>query len=290
MVAPSAAGVLAFTLIPIVFVAWWSLTRYDLLTRPHYVGLANYRYMAHDPFLGKAITNTLWILAVGLPLQLVVSISLALLVARRGRANAAVRTVVFLPSVLPPVAATLALGWLLQPGTGFVNRFLGLLHLPKPLWFSDPTWSKPGLVLLGLWGVGPVVILMIAGLVRIPRQLYEAALLEGAGPWRRFRTVTLPMLAPVILFTIVIGTVGALQYFTEAFVASSNFNTGDGGLTGAPQGSMRFYATWLFRNAFEFFRAGYASALAMVLFLASLAAMALLLLIAKRFGVEERRR
>jgi multiple sugar transport system permease protein len=290
MLAPSAVGVVAFTLLPIVFVGWWSLTSYDLLSHPRFVGLDNYRYMAHDPFLGQAIHNTIWILVVGVPIQLAVSIGLALLVVRHDRASAATRSVIFLPSVLPPVAATLALGWLLQPGTGVVDRLLGALHLPEPLWFADPQWAKPGLVLLGLWGVGPVVILMVAGMVRIPRSLYEAAVLEGAGPWRRFRSVTLPMLAPVILFSLVIGIVGALQYFTQAYVAAQNFGgTGEGGLTGAPEGSMRFYSPWLYRQAFEFYRAGYASALAIVLFAASLVVMGLLLLVARRYGAEERR-
>jgi multiple sugar transport system permease protein len=285
MVGPSALGIVAFTLVPIVAVATWSFARYDLLSPPKYIGLDNYRFATKDPFLGQAIRNTLWIVVVGVPVQLIVSIALALVLARRGRAHTATRAAVFLPSVLPPVAATLAFGWLLDPGHGPVNRLLGALHLPEPLWFHDPVWAKPGLVLLGLWGVGPVMILFVGGLVRVPTQLYEAAMLEGAGPIRRFRSITLPALAPVVLFAVVIGVVGALQYFTQAYVAAQNLAaSGEGGLSGAPEGSTRFYSTWLYRQAFGFFHAGYASMLALGLFVVSLVAMAALLVLVRRYG------
>ena len=285
MMAPTTVGVLAFTLVPVVFVAVWSFTSYDLVSSPKFVGLQNYRFAANgDPFIGQAVHNTIWMLAVGLPIQLVVALALALVLAKPGRARAATRTVVFLPSVLPPVAATLVFGWIMQPGRGLVDRMLGGLHLPQPLWFSDPRWAKPGLLLLGLWGIGPTMILFVAGLVRIPRAQYEMALLEGAGAWRRFRTITLPSLLPVLLFTVVLGVVGTLQYFTQAFVASGNLTgTKEGGLDGAPLGSTRFYSNLMYRNAFLLFHFGYAAMLAAALFVVAIVAMALLLLIAKRF-------
>lgn len=285
MAGPSALGIVAFTLVPVVTVAVWSFTRYDLLSPPEYIGFDNYRFAADDPFLGSAVRNTVWMVVVGVPLQILVAIGLALLLARRGRVHTSVRAVVFLPSVLPPVAATLAFGWLLDPGRGPVNRLLGALHLPEPLWFHDPVWAKPGLVLLGLWGVGPVMILFVAGLVRIPDQLYESAALEGAGAVRRFRAITAPALGPVILFAVVVGLVGALQYFTEAYVTAQNLAaTNEGGLSGAPEGSTRFYSTWFYRQAFGFFHAGYASMLALLLFLASVVAMGALLAVVRRFG------
>jgi multiple sugar transport system permease protein len=276
----------------VAVVAYWSLTSYELVSPPRYIGLANFRFAADsDPFLGQAIRNTLWILAVGLPLQLAISLGLALLLARRDRATTAARTAIFLPSVVPPVAATLVFGWLLDPGRGPVNRLLAALHLPQPLWFHDPAWAKPGLVLLGLWGVGPVVILFIGGLVRVPVTLYESARLEGANRWQLFRRITLPMLSPILLFTVVVGVVGALQYFTEAFVAASNAaGTGEGGLSGAPEGSTRFYSTWLFREAFGEFHMGYAAMLAFGLFVSSLAAIGVLLLAARRYLTPETRR
>lgn len=291
MLAPSAVGIVAFTVLPVAVVAWWSFTRYDLVSSPRYVGVQNYRFALHgDPYLHQAVRNTLWIVVVGLPLQLVVALGLALLLARRDRPSGAARTAVFVPAVLPPVAATLAFGWLLNPGHGLINQLLGALHLPQPLWFQDPTWAKPGLVLLGLWGIGPTVVLYIGGLVRVPRVLYESAALEGAGRWRQFRTITLPMLAPVLLFTLVTGLVGALQYFTEAYVAAQNLTNGDfGGLTGAPQGSTRFYSTWLFEQGFALLHLGYASMLAIILFVAAILAIVALLLVSRRYGALARR-
>jgi multiple sugar transport system permease protein len=290
MVAPAAAGLVAFTILPLVVVAAWSFTHYDLATPPRFVGADNYRFAAHDPFLGQAVRNTVWILVVGLPLQLVLAMALALLLARRSKTTAVARAAVVLPSLLPPVAAALFFGMLLDPGHGLVNRVLGDLQLPEPLWFHDPAWAKPGLVLLGLWGIGPVVVLYIAGLVRVPTVLYESAMLEGAGPWRRFRSVTLPMLAPVILFTAVIGLVGALQYFTEAYVASANLaSTNESGLAGAPEGSTRFYTTWLYHEAFDLFHIGYASMLAILL--AAVAALTILtmVVVSRRFDALGRR-
>jgi multiple sugar transport system permease protein len=293
MVGPSALGLMAFTLAPLCLIAVWSFTHFDLLSSPRFIGLDNYRFaMQTDPFVRQAIENTLWLLAVGVPIQLLTALGLALILARPGRATAVARTAVLLPSVVPPVAATLAFSWLLQPNRGPVNRLLGALHLPRPLWFYDPGWAKPGLVLLGMWGIGPVMIMYVAGLVRIPTRLYEAAALEGAGRWQRFRRITVPMLAPVLLFTLVLGIVGALQYFTQAFVAAANAAGANAfPLDGPPQGSTRFYSTWFFRQAFELGHYGYASMLAFVLFVAALVAMAALLRLSRGFtGVDPGRR
>lgn len=291
MLAPSATGLVLFTLTPVVLVAAWSLTRYDLFSPPHYIGLQNYRFAAEsDPYLHQAIGNTVWMMVVGIPVQLIVALSLALLLARPGRTTAATRTAMFLPSVLPPVAATLTFGWLLKPGQGLVDHVLKALNLPQPLWFSDPQLAKPGLVLLGIWGIGPTAILYIGGLVRIPRTLYESALLEGAGPWRRFRSITIPMLTPVLLFTVIVGIVGAMQYFTEALIASSRLAPpGSDGLSGAPQGSLRFYSTWLFRQAFDDLHLGYAAMLAWLMFLAALVLIGLLLVVVRRYSSAEHR-
>jgi multiple sugar transport system permease protein len=213
-----------------------------------------------------------------------------LLLVRRTAVTGIARTAVFLPSVLPPVAAALAFGWLLKPGQGPLDHLLGALHLPQPLWFSDPQWAKPGLVLLGLWGAGPVMILYIGGLVRVPRVLYEAAALEGAGRCRQFRRITLPMLAPVLLFTVITGVVGALQYFTEAYVASQDLaGQGLSGLTGSPEGSTRFYSTWMFEQGFGLFHLGYASMLATVLFVVSFALVTVLLVATRRAATLEAR-
>jgi len=175
-----------------------------------------------------------------------------LLTARR-RGVKLYRTLFYLPTLAPPVAAALAFVVFLNPGNGPVDQALDSAGLPAPLWFQDPAYAKWGLVLLGLWGVGDAMIIMLAGLLDVPRSLYEAAVTEGANAWHRFRYVTIPMLSPVILFTLVIGVITAFQYFTEAYVAgnsASGMTPGDPSAPlGEPQGSLLFYSTWLYSRA-----------------------------------------
>jgi len=282
---PWLIGFLAFDAYPMLASLGWSFTRYDFITPPRWAGLENYRFLAaHDPLVRQAIRNTLWMLGVGLPLQLFVALGLALLLVHPSRTGSLYRAAIYMPSIVPPVAATLAFAWLLDPTRGPVNGLLGAADLPEPLWFYDPLYAKPGLALLGLWGVGPTVILYLAGLVRIPRHLHEAALVEGAGPWQRFRRVTLPMLSPVLVFTVIVGIVGSLQYFTQAYIASDLVSAGRGqGLNGGPQGSTRFYSTWLYREAFTGFHMGYASALAWMLTAVGLVATVIVLRGARRW-------
>jgi multiple sugar transport system permease protein len=173
------------------------------------------------------------------------------------------RTVFFLPTMVPLVAAALGFVFLLNPG-GPVNAVLGFLHLPEPLWFRDPTWAKPGLALLAMWMVGQTMIIFLAALLDVPKQLYEAADLEGAGPIQRFRHVTLPMISPVIFFSVVIGVINGFRYFTEAFVVSK---AGDwDNPVGTPQDSLLFYTSHLYNQGFEGFHMGYAAALSWVMF------------------------
>ena len=166
----------------------------------------------------------------------------------------------FFPTMVPTVAAALGFLFLLDP-SGPINTILHLLHLPQPLWFESAQWSKPSLVGLGLWGVGDTMIIFLAALLDVPKQLYEAADIEGAGWWQKFRNITLPMISPVIFFSVIIGVIEGFQYFTEAFVVSG----GDLSL-GAPQGSLLFYTTWLYQQGFQYTNMGYASALAWLLF------------------------
>jgi multiple sugar transport system permease protein len=178
------------------------------------------------------------------------------------------RTIFFLPYMVPVVAAALGFVFLLNP-SGPVNRILGALHLPQPLWFQDPRFSKPALVLLSLWAVGDLMIIFLAGLLDVPSHLYEAADIEGASGWQKFRYITIPTISPVIFFALLIGVIGGLQYFTQGYVASSTTSTGT--QLGDPQGSLLFYTIWLYQQGFSSFHMGYAAALAWVLFLATLA-------------------
>jgi multiple sugar transport system permease protein len=260
--APWTVGFLLFYLYPMVASLYFSFTQYDLLSQPKWTGLGNYSYMLHkDPSFWLAIRNTVWIVAISTPIQVIFAMSTAMVLTRvQGRGATIYRTIFFAPTMVPAVAATLGFLFLLNP-TGPLDRLLGLLHLPQPLWFQDPHTAKPGLVLLALWGIGNTMIIFLAALLDVPRSLYEAAEVEGANTWQRFRFVTLPMISPVIFFSLVIGVIYGFQYFTEAYVAA-----GGSGSLGDPQGSLLFYGVYLYQQGFSYFHMGYASALAWVLF------------------------
>jgi multiple sugar transport system permease protein len=175
------------------------------------------------------------------------------------------RTIYFLPTMVPAVAASLAFVYLFNPGVGPINQILQAVGVVEPpLWFRDPEWSKPALLLLSLWGIGDAMIIFLAGMLDVPRTLYEAAEIEGANEWNKFRSVTLPMITPVIFFTVVMGVIEGFQFFTQAYIASNQLSAGS---VGYPQNSLLFYSVNLYRVGFRNFKMGYASAMAWVLLL-----------------------
>lgn len=271
--APWIVGFVGLILYPMVSSLYFSFTRYSLLSQPQWTGLSNYTFMfTRDPFFWLSMRNTLWIIAVGVPLRIAFGILTAWLLTLPRRGSRVYRTLYFMPSMAPPAAAALAFVLVFQPSFGPINQILqGLgLHNP-PLWFYGPGSSKWGLVMLGLWGVGDAMIIFLAGLLDVPRQLYEAADIEGASGLQKFRYVTLPMISPVIFFSLVIGVIYGFQLFTQAYVAS--IATSGSSVTdvaaniGFPQGSMLFFSIYLYQQGFQSFRMGYASALAWVLFI-----------------------
>jgi multiple sugar transport system permease protein len=271
--APWIVGFGVFFGYPIVMTGYYSFFHYDLLNPPRWVGLGNYRYMfSGDPEIGPAIRNTLWLVAFLVPLQVVFAWGIALVLSRAKRGAGAFRTVFYLPSLVPPVAATLAFVYVFNPATGPVNTILGKLGIEGPLWFNDPTWAKPSLVLLALWGVGNTMIIFLAAILDVPKHLDESAQLDGAGPLQRIRYVMLPSISPVILFAVVLGVIQALQYFTQAYVAA-NVAAGQASQAGSvstleqgyPEGSTLFYPVLLYYHGFRFFNMGYACAMAMLL-------------------------
>jgi multiple sugar transport system permease protein len=261
---PWIIGFCAFFAYPVVSSLYFSFTKYDILTDPVWVGLDNYRFMfTSDGRFWTAVYNTAWVVAVIVPLQVAFGIATAMVLIRVKQGLGFYRTVFFLPTMVPLVAAALGFVYLLNPG-GPVNAVLGFLHLPEPLWFRDPAWAKPGLALMGLWMVGQTMIIFLAAMLDVPRQLYEAADLEGAGPFQRFRHVTLPMISPVIFFSVIIGVINGFRYFTEAYVVSK---AGDwDNPVGSPQDSLLFYTSHLYNQGFEGFHMGYAAALSWVMF------------------------
>lgn len=249
---------------PIAASFYYSLCRYDALKPPRFVGWENYRMLfQEDPLFWQSLGNTLYMVAVGLPLGLFVSLGIALLMNQKLKGMAFYRTVYYLPSITPVVATAILWKWLLNPEMGLVNTVLGRVGITGPGWFASPDWAKPGLILMGLWGAGGSMVIYLAGLQDVPQQLYEAASLDGAGRLAQFRHVTLPMLSPVILFNLIMGLIGGFQYFTQVYVVSNG--------TGSPQGSTLVYALQLFNSAFINFHMGEACAMAWVLFALTLA-------------------
>ncbi len=263
--APWLVNLLVFIAYPIAASLYYSFCAYDTLRPPHWIGLENYRVMlTRDPLFWTALWNTFFMVVVGLPVGMVVSLGVALLMNQKLKGMAFYRTLYYLPSITPIVATSILWKWLLNPEMGLVNLALARVGVHGPGWFVSPEWSKPALVLMGLWGAGGGMVIYLAGLQDVPPQLYEAASLDGAGTLQQFRHVTLPMLSPVILFNLIMGLIGTFQYFTQAYVVSNG--------SGGPQDSTLFYALHLFNSAFIDFRMGYASAMAWALFLVTLAA------------------
>lgn len=286
---PWIVGFSVFIVYPAFASLYYSFTNYDLLSPPRFIGLSNYRFMfAKDPQFWQAMRNTLWMIGVGVPLQMFTALGTAVLLTRPRRGVKVYRTIFFLPTMAPPVAAALAFVFIFNPATGPINQALtGFGVKNPPLWFYDPFWSKWGLLFLGVWGIGQTMIIYLAGLLDVPRQLYEAADIEGATPWQRFRYVTLPSISPVLFFTVVIGVIAGFQYFTHAYVASfavSGQPTGAAAANiGSPQGSLLFYSLYLYMQGFAFFRMGYASAMAWMLFLITMVCTILLIRTSRRW-------
>jgi ABC-type sugar transport system permease subunit/ABC-type glycerol-3-phosphate transport system substrate-binding protein len=275
---PWVVGFVVFVGGPILFSILFSFTRYDVLNPAHYVGLDNYRRIVQDELFFKSLGNTAFML-LRIPLTMAVSLAIAMLLNRAIRGIGLYRTAFYMPAIVPLVAASLLWVWIFNPSMGALSQFLRWLfdtspfelierivggkdyHFTVPLWLQDKHWSKPSLIIMNLWAAGGGMITWLAGLQSIPPPLYEAASIDGAGPWKRFIHVTLPMLSPYILFNAVIGVIGTMQMFGEAFIMTE----------GGPADSTLFYAYYLFKEAFQFFKMGYASALAWILFLIVLA-------------------
>lgn len=285
---PWVVGFSVFFAYPLVTTAYLSFTHYDLLSSPRWVGLANYRFMMEDPNFWPGVRNSLWMIVFAVPVTVLFAFCVALTVSKARRGAGLLRTVFYLPTLAPPVAATLGFVYLFNARTGPVDKILGWAHLPQPLWFDDPHLAKPALTLLGMWGVGTVMIIFLASLLDVPVQLYEAAELDGANSWQRLVHVTLPTISPVILFAVVTGVIDGLQYFTQGYVAGTVAGGGDAGAgsgssLGYPEGSTLFYPVWLYQQGFQYFHMGYAAAMAVALFVVALAVTAVLLRTARHW-------
>jgi multiple sugar transport system permease protein len=293
LIGPVLLGLLIFFVYPLLASVYYSFTSYNLVSPPVWIGLRNYTYLfTQDPLIGAAVLNTLWFVVFWVPIRMITALCIAGLLARARTASGFWRTLFYLPSLVPPVASVVAFVFLFNPGTGPVNQVLKLFGIDGPLWFNDPAWSKPSLVILGIWVMGDIMIIFLASLLDVPTEQYEAASLDGANGFQKVRYVTLPSMGPVLLFALITGIIAALQYFTEAAVASSvasgkaTVGEGTGSVIGYPDDSLLTYTQWLYVRGFSNYQLGYASAMAVVLFIVAALFMVLLLRRVKAFTPE----
>jgi ABC-type sugar transport system permease subunit len=260
-VAPFIVGFVLFSALPMIASLILSFTNFDP-RRPEevqFIGLANYARMLRDPVLAESMWVTVRFALMVVPLTLGFALAVALLVNSTLLAGRSVfRTLFYMPMQIPIVASTVVWIGVLHASNGWLNLALGAVGIPGPNWLQSPTFVGPALALMGLWGIGNMMLIFIAGLQSVPTELYDAAKVDGAGVWARFRSVTLPMLSPVLFYNLIIALIATFQYFTQAYVVSNG--------RGDPDRATLFFNLNLYREAFTFIDMGYASALAWLLF------------------------
>lgn len=260
-VAPWLLGLALFTAGPIVASLVMSLTDFDMLhaDRTRFIGLDNYVRMASDPLVGQALLATFRFALIVIPVTMAASLGIALLLNHpKVAGKGALRTLVYMPMMIPLVASTLVWVGFLNTETGWLNKAIEAVGLPAPDWINSEAWIYPALTLMGLWAIGNFMIINIAGLQSVPTELYEAARIDGAGPWTQLRRVTIPLISPVLLYDLVIVLIATFQYFTQAYTMTNG--------RGDPNNATLFINLDLFREAFVFSRMGYGAAIAWLLF------------------------
>jgi multiple sugar transport system permease protein len=275
-VLPWLISLAVFTAYPVLASLYYSFTNFAITQSPVWTGVDNYvRLFTNDEAVRIAVYNTLYYTLLSVPVGLLSSFLIALVLNLNVKGIGLYRTLFYLPSLAPPVAGAIIFVIMFQPQGGLINAGLAFLGIKGPAWFNDPQWAKLGLIVLSLWGVGAGSLIFLAGLKDIPSELLEAASIDGATAWQRFWRITIPLLTPVILYNLVMGVIGSFQVLTAAFVI--------GGTTGAPQESLLMYMVHLYRTAFRYFDMGYASAMAVVLFVVILGATILIFRGTQRF-------
>lgn len=255
-ISPWLVGFFLFLVYPVVANFYLGMTQYSGFGPPQWIGFQNYVELVRDPLFWKSLSNTLYYVILAVPLGVFVAIALAMAMNQKVREVAVYRMLLYLPSIAPVFALSMMLIWLLNPRYGLFNYLLGLLHIPAINWLGDTHWSKLAIVLIAQFGAGQFGLIFLAALRAIPSSLYDAASLDGAGPWRKFFYITLPLLTPTILYDIIIGIGFGLQVFAPAYIMT------DGG----PLNSTMFTALYIYKNAFEYSRVGFAATVSGILF------------------------
>jgi len=254
-VLPFLAGFILLRLYPMGYSIWLMFQKWDLLTPARFVGLDNFRRLVGDPKFLLSLKNTAYYTFIGVPIHLAVALMLALLLNTDIRGQPFYRTVFYLPSITPAVASAVIWLQMFHQEFGIINTFLANFGVAPIRWLYDPDLAKPAFILMGCWGVGPQIVIFLAGLQGIPEVMYEAAVIDGAGRWAKFIRITVPLLSPVVFFNLVMGVIGSFQVFTAAFIMTA----------GGPQNSTLFSVLYIYQDAFQNFRMGYASLMAWIL-------------------------
>lgn len=265
-ISPWLFGFAVFSVLPMAASFAFSLTDFDprYPDAIHFIGFANYDRMLHDPLVANALVVTFKFAAITLPGSLIFALAVALMVnSPRLLGRNVFRTLFYMPLQIPLVASTIIWLGVLNLHNGWLNFALGGLGIQGPDWLNSSTWVYPGLALMGLWGIGNMMLIFLAGLQGVPTELYEAARVDGAGPWSQFRNVTLPMISPVLFYNLIIGLIATFQYFTQAFVLTNG--------RGDPNNATLFFNLELYREGWKYYDMGYAATLAWLLFVIVLA-------------------
>jgi multiple sugar transport system permease protein len=275
-ISPWIIGFLFFTAYPLISSFYYSLTDYDIINAPVFVGLENYKTLfTGDDMFYKVLKNTFFMIFIGLTIITICTIFISILLNnKKVKGMAFFRVIFFIPTLVPFVILSILWVWVLQPDSGVVNTILSWFGIEGPGWFSSPDWAKPAFILMGLWSAGGSIIIYLAGLQGIPDSLYEAASIDGANSLQKTFFITLPMLLPVIVFNVITGIIGTFQSFAESFIITQ----------GGPDGSTMFYSLYLYQNAFQYAKMGYASAMAWILLLIALFFTLILFKISNRWG------
>jgi ABC-type sugar transport system permease subunit len=258
---PWVLGFLIFTFFPMIASLYFSFTDYNLnrVNEYSFIGLRNYAQFFTDPLVSTSLQATLRFAVIALPLGLVLPVALAALLNSRWLIGKPImRTLFYMPYMVPVVSAVAIWGGMLNSQSGWINRGLALIGIAGPDWLNDVFWIYPALNIIGLWGIGNAFMITLAAMQGVPTELYEAATVDGAGPFQRFRSITLPMISPVIFYNLVLSVIGLLRYFEIPYILSQG--------TGRPGGATMFFNIHLYKTAFVFGDMGYGSALAWMLF------------------------
>lgn len=262
---PWIVGFLCFQLYPMLCAVWYSLTDYNIFGSPTFVGLKNFVDIANDTIVPLSIKNTAFMSFIGMPIGIVVALLVALLLNQKIKGMPFFRTIYYLPTVVPVVASAMLFMWILNSEYGLINVALKAIGLKGPAWLSDPAYTKWSLIMMDTWRCGQSIIVLLAALKAVPREFYEAASIDGAVGIKSFWRITLPCISPTLQFLFIMGLISSFQYFTQAYVFASVSGM-DQSIGGGPGNSLMFYSLYLYKNAFVYMKMGYASAMAIVLF------------------------